>query len=180
MDEKQRRKHHCIIPIVYPAGTAAFILHKPGLERTEKQDADDIAYGIDAAQQDHDSVIQHPGHMQSAKDPIKNDPDQRDQDCGIIIRNGNFRLAGFHVIARKLLLAARAFPFGREEAKNHFHDKNCPGNQENSRELFNAFQHGRFSEQSVPDIAGQKQNKQHRSVEQANIMQCADNTDTPF
>ena len=48
-DKKQRRKHHRIIPVVYPAGTAAFVFHEPGLEGTEKQYADDIADGIRTA-----------------------------------------------------------------------------------------------------------------------------------
>ena len=37
------RKHHREIPVVYPTGRAAPVLHHPRLEGTEEQDADNIA-----------------------------------------------------------------------------------------------------------------------------------------
>ena len=110
-DKKQRREHHSIIPIVYPTGTAAFVLHEPCLEGTEEKDADDITNGIYTAQQDHNSVIQNPYHMQRPKDPVKNNPYKRDQHCGIIVRDGNISAAGFYVVAGKLFLASGALIF---------------------------------------------------------------------
>ena len=43
-DENKGREHHREIPIVDAAVGAASILHKPGLERAEKQDTDDVAH----------------------------------------------------------------------------------------------------------------------------------------
>ena len=85
--KKQRREHHGIVPVVYPALTAAFVFHEPCLEGTEKQNAYDITDGIRAAQQDHDPVVQHACHMQSTEKSVKNNPDQRDQYSCIIILN---------------------------------------------------------------------------------------------
>ena len=42
----QRCKHHCIVPVVYTAGCAAFVFHKPCLKRAEKQNANHITGGI--------------------------------------------------------------------------------------------------------------------------------------
>ena len=55
--EKERREHHGIIPVVNPAGAAAFVFEKPRLKRAEKQDANHITDSIRAAYQQHDSVI---------------------------------------------------------------------------------------------------------------------------
>ena len=61
--KKQRSEHHGIVPVIYPAGAAAFIFHEPRLEGTEEQNADDITNGIRAAQQDHNTVIQNVCHI---------------------------------------------------------------------------------------------------------------------
>ena len=43
-DEKERSKDHGIVPIVDPAGAAAFVFHKPALERAEKENTYHITY----------------------------------------------------------------------------------------------------------------------------------------
>ena len=57
--KEKRCKHHGIVPIINPAGAAAFIFEKPGLEGTEKQDTYDIANGISAANKQHYSIIKN-------------------------------------------------------------------------------------------------------------------------
>ena len=42
-DKNKRREHHRKIPVIDTAGGAAAIFHKPGLERAEEQNTDDIA-----------------------------------------------------------------------------------------------------------------------------------------
>ena len=91
--KKQGRKHHGIIPVIYSAGTAAFVFQEPCLEGTEEQNADDMTYRIDTAEKNHDSVIQDPGHIQSAENTVKNDPCQCYQYGCIIIRDEYFCIA---------------------------------------------------------------------------------------
>ena len=50
-NKQERRKHHCVIPIINPAGRAAAISHHPRLERTEKQNANQITDRICHAEQ---------------------------------------------------------------------------------------------------------------------------------
>mgnify|MGYP003440958300 CR=1 FL=1 len=43
-DKQQRREHHGVVPVIDAAAAAAFILHKPRLEWTEKENADNVTY----------------------------------------------------------------------------------------------------------------------------------------
>ena len=73
----QGREHHRIIPVVYSAGAAALILKYPRLKRTEKQDTNHIAYGIERADQNHYSVIKYSFHIQCPENRIGQYPDKR-------------------------------------------------------------------------------------------------------
>ena len=108
MYKEKRSKHHGVVPIIYPAGAAAFVLHEPCLERTEEQYAYDIAYGISTAEKYHDAVIQYPHHVQGAENAIEDDPDQRYEHCGVIVGYGYIRAAGFYVVSGELLLTPGA------------------------------------------------------------------------
>ena len=48
-DKKQGCEHHRVIPVVNAAGAAAFVFQKPGMEGTEKEDADHVTDGVEAA-----------------------------------------------------------------------------------------------------------------------------------
>ena len=43
-NKNERGKHHSVIPVIYSAGCAAFVLEYPGLEWAEEENADDVAY----------------------------------------------------------------------------------------------------------------------------------------
>ena len=90
-DKKQGREHRSVIPVIDPAGTAAFILHKPALEGAEEQNADQIAYRISAAEQNHHSVIQDFHHMQASEDTVENDPDQGNEHGGVVVMGYDLR-----------------------------------------------------------------------------------------
>ena len=57
--QHERSEHHSVIPIVYTAAAAAFILHKPGLERAEEENAYHIAYRIEKRNQNEKSCVEH-------------------------------------------------------------------------------------------------------------------------
>ena len=109
--EEEGSEHHSVIPVINSADATAFVLHKPGLEGTEKQNTDNVADGVYAAQQKHDAVIQKSCHVQRAENTVEDDPPQRDQYGGVVIGNYDFRISGFDIIPRELLLAAGTFIF---------------------------------------------------------------------
>jgi len=49
LDKEQWREHHGIVPVVDATSGTTFVFQKPSLERTEKQDADDVAHRINCA-----------------------------------------------------------------------------------------------------------------------------------
>ena len=115
--KEQRREHHGIVPIVDPARAAAFVLHEPGLERTEKENAYNVAHGIGAGDQDHDPVVKDPEHVERSDHAVKSDPDQRDQYGRVVVGDDDLGPSGLDVIACELLLAAGALVSGREKRR---------------------------------------------------------------
>ena len=109
--KKQRREDHGIIPVIDTAGHTAFVFQEPGLERAEKQDADHIADRISTTQKQHDPVVKDPHDIKSSPDSIKTDPNQQDQDDGVVILDDDVRLAGFDIVPDELFLASGAFKF---------------------------------------------------------------------
>ena len=104
--EEEGREHHGIIPVIDAAGAAALVLEEPGLEGTEELDADDIADGIGAAEEDHDAVVEEADHMQGAKEAVEADPDEGDEDGGVVVGNDDIGFAGFDIIP----LSGEPFP----------------------------------------------------------------------
>ena len=121
--KKERCEHHRIIPVIYSAGAAAFVLHKPGLEWTEKQDTYNVTYWVCTAQQYHKPIIQKTCHMECSKYHIKSYPYQKNKHSGIVILNDDVSLACFYVIGSKLFLTAGTFKFWWKKPKDHFHNK---------------------------------------------------------
>ena len=50
---QQGGAEHEVVPVINPAGGAAAVVHHPGLEGTEKQNADDVAYTVKSCQTHH-------------------------------------------------------------------------------------------------------------------------------
>ena len=116
-DKEQRSKHHCVIPIVDSAGTAAFVLKKPGLERAEKQYAYHVTDGIRDAEQQHNALVKDVEHVERTEYSVENYPYQCDQDRSIIIGDFYFRFSRLYVVPLKLFLATGTLIFRREETK---------------------------------------------------------------
>ena len=70
-------KHHCIVPVVYTAAAAALILHKPGLERAEEQNADNVANGISKAYKEQYACIYNPCEIQHTDYAVQDKPRSR-------------------------------------------------------------------------------------------------------
>ena len=56
-DEDQGGEHHGIVPVIDAAAATAFILHEPGLEGAEEENADHIADRIEEADQKENSLV---------------------------------------------------------------------------------------------------------------------------
>ena len=128
-------KHHSKIPVIDAAGGAAPILHKPRLEGTEEQDANDIADRIRDCDQDHDAAINPSGKVQKSENRIEDKP----YDChesrrlpGLI--GGRF-LSRRLIISRKLLLTSHTLQSRREETEKHFYEKEYPSDSGQDRML---------------------------------------------
>ena len=81
---EQRREHHYIVPVVYPAGIAALVLHQPCLERAEEQDADHVAHRVEDRQQHHDAPIEDALHIQPDEQQVRQRPEDDDRDGAFI------------------------------------------------------------------------------------------------
>ena len=81
---EQRREHHYIVPVVYPAGIAALVLHQPCLERAEEQDADHVAHRVEDRQQHHDAPIEDALPIQPDEQQVRQRPEDDDRDGAFI------------------------------------------------------------------------------------------------
>ena len=180
LDKKQRCEHHGVIPVVDPARAAALVLHEPGLERAEEQDAYDVADGVSTGDQDHDPVIKDPQHMERADHTVESDPDQRDQNGRVIVRNDDLCFTGFAIIASELLLAARALNSRREEAADHLRNEHDPNHAQYKGPLLETAGEIHISEQAMNKIVGKQPQKQRGSVDEPHIMIGAYNTEFWF
>lgn len=76
-DKNEGSKHHCVIPIVDTAASAALVFHKPSLKRAEKEDTDHIADRIEKADEEKYSAINDICKIKRADRPVKQQPDER-------------------------------------------------------------------------------------------------------
>ena len=170
--KKQGRKHHRIVPVKDPAGTAAFILQEPGLEGTEKKDADHVADRIRKAQQEHHPLIRKHCHVQGAYACIHHYPQQCYYHSRIIVLYLYLIPSGRDVISLKLLLTAMAFKLRRKESEYHLDHENNP--DENKDQVFApAFKISDRDDMSpapLPDVPDQPCRKYQASVGKLIIM----------
>ena len=179
-DKEERCKHHGIIPVVDPAGTAALVFQKPGLERTEKQNTDHVTDGICTAQKEHETFVYNVRHIQSAEDHIETDPYKKNKNSGIIILYCNVDITGLLVIARELPLAAGAFQPVRDKAQDHFHGENDPHDPQKDRIVFQSTQDQLVALHLADDIESQHDQKKGAPVYKTDIMVDADRSQLYF
>ena len=153
--KKYRGEDHGIVPVIDAACAAALAFKKPALKGTEKQDADHVAHGIGAADQDHDAVIKNSGQVQGSEDGIEADPDQGDQHGGVIVMDHDVRFTGAYIVAGKLLLAAGTFQSGREKTQDHLQGKNKPQDCQNRGLLFQNIRDPAAGCNSASDVKNQ-------------------------
>ena len=67
-------EHHCVIPVVYSARAAALVLHYPGLEGAEEQDAYNVAYRVSESNQKKNSLIEYTHVVEHTDDGIESYP----------------------------------------------------------------------------------------------------------
>ena len=132
-DKQERRKHHGIVPVINAAGNTAFVLHKPCLERTEKQNTDHVAHGIGQTDQQENTAVDKAREVQHADDAVEHDPRNGNRREGAPVVPGRGRRGGGLIIFRKLLLTSHALYAGGEETQHHLHGKNDPYEKVQSR-----------------------------------------------
>ena len=70
LDKEKRCTHHKEVPVVDAAGSAAAVLHEPGLKRAEEQDTDHITNGICKGDYDQNAFIDDPCEKENADGPV--------------------------------------------------------------------------------------------------------------
>ena len=151
-DEEQRCEHHRKVPVIDAASAAAFVLQEPRLERAEEHNAYHIAHRIRSAKQYHDAVIEYAHHVQHPEYAVEYYPYEYHQHGSVVVVHYNIRLAGLYVIARELLLAARAFDLRREEAEYHLDDIYHPYKYDDPGHLLKSDNERLMVNEPVPDI----------------------------
>ena len=125
-NEDEWGEHHCKIPVVDATGGATSVFHNPGLERTEKEDANDVADGKADGNQNEDTTVEQTEKIEKANDTVQGKPKQCDKGgnlpglvlwCTIVIR----RLK----VVSELLLTSHTFHTGGKKAKEHL-DNEAP------------------------------------------------------
>ena len=157
--EEQRREHHGVVPVVYPAGAAAFVLEEPGLEGAEEKYAYHVAYGIRDTEQEHNALVKDIEHVKRAENSIEDHPYQRDEDRGIVIGDFYFRSSRLYVVTLKLFLATGALIFRRKEPEDHLHGKYDPDEQGNCGLPANAGFREFMDAGAVKNVFDQEQNE---------------------
>ena len=79
-NEDERRKHHGEIPIIDAARCATAVLHKPSLERTEKQNADHITNAVCEADQNQEPPINEGNGVENADHGVEREPSDRNAE----------------------------------------------------------------------------------------------------
>jgi len=127
-DKDQRGSHHGVVPVINAAGGAALVLHEPGLEGAEEEDADHVAHGVGQAHQQEDACVDDPGEIQAADGPVQGGPGQDDGQGGLpgLQVHPLRRLVPGLVVFPELLLTAHTLQGGGEEPQDHLHDQDQP------------------------------------------------------
>ena len=73
-NKQERREHHCVIPVIDPAGRAAAIAHHPCLKRAEKQNTDHIADCIRHTDQQKNPLIDPSRQIRRADCTVQKQP----------------------------------------------------------------------------------------------------------
>ena len=111
-DTQKGRAQHQVIPIIDAAGNTAAIVHHPGLEGAEEQNADNIAHTIKSRQTDEKAIFQLPPCVPQKKQRICRGPDEQHHKC-TPVSLPHFLHRWFSVSAlesfREQLLTAQAF-----------------------------------------------------------------------
>ena len=102
-------EHHCVIPVVNAAASAAFVLHKPCLERAEKQNTYHITYGESEAYEQHYACIEYTCKIEYAEDRVKRQPTECNEYSRTILLQNDFFSSCWFEVTLKLLLTSHAF-----------------------------------------------------------------------
>lgn len=128
VDDDERRKHHCIVPIIDAAGVAALIFHHPRLKRAEKEDTDHVTDGVEYREENHYAPVEYAFYVQSDENRIQEHPERqhRNRAPGRLLqkRLPVNRLRRNKIFA-ELLLAAHALIVRREASQYHFNGIYC-------------------------------------------------------
>ena len=109
LHKKERGKHHGVVPVVDPAGAAAFILQEPGLKRAEKQNTYHIAHRVKKADKQKDTLINYIGKVERTDYAVENYPRKDNSRRGFFAVQLDFFDFCRNEIASELLLTAHAF-----------------------------------------------------------------------
>ena len=105
----ERGEHHGIIPVVDAAASAAFVLHKPGLEGAEEENADHVADRVEKADEEQNTAVDQMRVIEHADQGVQRDPRQCHQSGGACRFDRGHGCLGGDKVDLKLLLAAHAF-----------------------------------------------------------------------
>ena len=153
-DQDERGEHHCIVPVVYTAATAAFILHKPGLEGAEEENADHIAYRVEEGYYDKDTRIDDAGEIEGGYRTVKRDPYNKGDERALRAREIGLVHIGRGKVAAELLLTPHALEARGEEAQDHLRDEEHPDENKKPPIVLERTEHGiRVSEDCAEDVA---------------------------
>ena len=127
--------YHQIVPIIDAAGSAAAVMHHPGLKRTEEENADDVAYAVKSRHADQKTVTKPTSPVCKEKGNIQSNPgDQNPQGAAVCFADFLFRrgLSGGLKPASEFLLAAETFYTGGEKPEDHGAHQQQPDKSQNS------------------------------------------------
>ena len=123
-NEYKGREHHSVVPVIYSARSATLVLHYPGLEGAEEQDADNVAYRVSESDQKKNSLIEYTHIVKHTDYSVECYPRAECGECynaGLSVHFrallGSIRL--FLIIALELFLAAHTLYFRGEKSEDH-------------------------------------------------------------
>lgn len=170
-DKEKRGKHHGIVPVVDPAGTAALVVQKPGFKRTEKQNADHVTHGVDQTGQKQNTPVNDMDKVESADNAVESQPTKSRQAYTFAVigdRGGGSRR---DVILGELLLTPHTLDMGGEEAQHHFQSENQPDKGDKNRALQKIVDQLTVSGvDTVIEIDGEERDKQAAAKQQFDIV----------
>ena len=169
-NENEGREHHREIPVIDAAIGAASVLHKPGLEGAEEEDADHITNAVGEGDENENALIDDLRPIKQTDDAVEGEPRRGDGEGALPRLQSRCFFIRRDEIPRELLLTAGAFEPRWEETARHLDRVDDPDEREKPMHRLFAVEEQFPSRYSFENIDRRHAEKHQRADDHFDVM----------